>query len=84
MNTKTLVRCLTPLLMTLTASCAPAYHCYSGCHVTCQYCPPPPLPYTHYEGCVCHSCAASRYLSTQQAPPGTEYDIPAQNNGEAD
>jgi hypothetical protein len=51
------------LTLTLAMGCAPAYHCYSGCHVNCQYCPPPPLPYTSYSGCACHSCAASKYLS---------------------
>jgi len=51
------------LTLTLAMGCASAYHCYSGCRVNCRYCPPPPLPYTGYPGCVCHSCAASRYLS---------------------
>jgi len=63
-DAKTLIRCLAPLLLTV-AGCAPAYHSYSGCYVDCQYCTPPPLPYVHYEGCVCHSCAASKYLPMQ-------------------
>ncbi|GIX05093.1 MAG: hypothetical protein KatS3mg114_0962 [Planctomycetaceae bacterium] len=54
---------LAALAMTLAMGCAPAYRCYSGCHVNCRYCPPPPLPYVCYPGCVCHSCAASQYLS---------------------
>lgn len=45
--------------MTLAVGCATAYHSYSGCYVDCQYCAPPPLPYVHYDGCDCHSCAAS-------------------------
>ena len=66
-SAKTCIRCLAPLAMGLAVGCASAYHSYSGCYVDCQYCAPPPLPYTHYEGCVCHSCAASKYLSLQ--PP---------------
>ncbi len=61
-NAKTLIRCLALLLMALAAGCAPAYHSYSGCHVDCQYCTPPPLPYVHYDGCACHSCAAAKHL----------------------
>jgi hypothetical protein len=51
-----------PLLMSLVLGCARAYHSYSGCHFDCTYCPPPPLPYLHYEGCVCHACAVQRHL----------------------
>jgi hypothetical protein len=54
--------------MMLFMGCSPACHCYSGCHVNCRYCPPLPLPYTSYSGCVCHSSAASKYLSVV---PGT-------------
>jgi hypothetical protein len=61
----TWLRPITPLLMAVVAGCAPAYYSYSGCYVDCKYCTPPPLPYVHYEGCVCHSCAASKYLSIQ-------------------
>ena len=35
---------------------------YSGCQVDCKYCAPTPLPYTHYSGCMCHSCAVSKHL----------------------
>ena len=64
MNTaKTWLRPITPLLMAVVSGCAPAYHSYSGCYVDCKYCAPPPLPYVHYEGCVCHSCAAAKYLT---------------------
>jgi hypothetical protein len=51
------------LLTTLVAGCATAYHCYSGCRIDCRYCPPPPLPYSDYAGCACHSRAVSRYLT---------------------
>lgn len=60
---KSLLRSLAVLAMVVASGCAPAYHSYKGCHVDCRYCPPPPLAYTHYEGCVCHTCAASPYLS---------------------
>lgn len=60
---KTLVRL--PLLLVLVMGCAPAYHSYSSGCVNCKYCAPPPLPYAPYEGCVCHSCAASKYLTNQ-------------------
>ncbi len=50
-------------LVVVVTGCAPAYHCYKGCDVDCRYCPPPSLPYTHYDGCACHSCAVSPYLS---------------------
>jgi len=65
-------------LLAVIGGCAPAYHGYSGCYVDCRYCAPPPLPYVHYEGCVCHSCAASNYLALQPQPAeedvGTETD----------
>lgn len=51
------------LLITLTMGCASAYHDYSDCRVNCRYCAPPPLPYSHYDECVCHSNAASQYLT---------------------
>jgi len=64
MKSVTKIICLfAPLVMALGVGCAPAYHSYSGCYVDCKYCAPPPLPYVHYEGCVCHSCAASTYLT---------------------
>ena len=50
------------VVATLLCGCAPAYHSYSGCCVDCKYCPPPPLPYTQYDECVCHSCAAAPYI----------------------
>jgi hypothetical protein len=61
------------------AGCAPAYHHYADCCVNCRYCPPPPLPYVHYPGCVCHSCAASQHLAIvtqadEAAADGREYD----------
>jgi len=62
-DAKACVRFLALFMMTLAAGCAPAYHCYTDCYVDCNYCPLPALPYTHYEGCACHSCAASDYLS---------------------
>jgi hypothetical protein len=43
--------------------CAAGYHDYPECRVNCRYCAPSPLPYAHYSECVCHSCAASKYLS---------------------
>ena len=60
-------RLLGMLAISLTMGCASAYHDYSECRVNCRYCVPPPLPYTHYDECVCHSCAASKYL-TAAAP----------------
>ena len=65
-------------MMTLSLGCSPAYHSYSGCYVDCKYCAPPALPYTHYEGCVCHSCAASKYLSLE--PLSAEEDAETDNN----
>ncbi len=74
--------CLSSLL-TLTLGCASAYHSYSGCYVDCNYCPPPPLPYSQYDGCVCHSHAASPYLAMQpqweeQADEGHVPDEPTE------
>ena len=59
---------LAPLALTLLVGCAPAYHCYSGCHVNCEYCPPPPLAHTQYAGCVCHSPAVAKYLNVRIEP----------------
>lgn len=53
-----------PMAFLLLAGCASAYHSYSPCAVNCNYCPPPPLAYRHYEGCVCHACVVSPYLTT--------------------
>ncbi len=52
------------LLLALATSlgCAPAYRQYDSCYVHCRYAAPRPLPYIHYDGCACHSCAASKYL----------------------
>ena len=79
-RTKMLVRLLGPLAMVIASGCAPAYHDYSGCHIDCRYCPPPPLPYACYPDCVCHSCAASNYLSV--APLGTDEIAPADSDNE--
>ena len=46
----------------------PACHACDGCFVDCTYCLPPPLPYAYLDGCTCHSCAASRYLSRLPQP----------------
>ncbi len=63
------------LAIAVTFGCASAYHDYSECRVNCRYCAPPPLPYTHYDECVCHSCVASRHLSAT-VPPATEQVAP--------
>ncbi len=55
---------------TAVLGCAPGYRCYRGCHVDCRYCPPPPLPYSLYDECVCHSCPARPYLEEPGAVPG--------------
>ena len=65
-NAKSCIRRLAA--MALAAGCAPTYHSYSGCFVDCRYCAPPALPSTRYEGCVCHSDAASKYLSLEPQP----------------
>ena len=57
-----LARCIGSGWILLAAGCAPAYHDYTGCTVDCRYCPPPPLPYVHYDDCGCHSCAAMKYV----------------------
>lgn len=64
---------LCAVMLSITSSgCAPAYHDYADCHINCRYCPPPPLPYVHYPGCVCHSCAASKHLATALPSVETE------------
>ncbi len=64
-NAKKRMGWLATLAMLLVTGCAPAYRSYSGCNIDCQYCEPPPLPFTHYEGCVCHSQSVSSYLELQ-------------------
>lgn len=64
-NVKTCMRLLALPTMVLSMGCAPAYHSYSDCTVPCNYGAPPPLPYTHYDDCVCHSHAASVYVAGQ-------------------
>lgn len=61
------------------AGCASAYHSYSGCCINCKYCTPPPLPYTQYPNCVCHSSVAERYLITE---PPTEVNADDIRNGD--
>ncbi len=77
-NSKVFLRVLAPMVLALIGGCASAYHSYSECCIPCQYCPPPPLPYTQYSECVCHSCAASKYLAIQPQVV-TADDDPADN-----
>jgi hypothetical protein len=74
MNLTTLKRILLLLTVIVTTGCASAYRSYSGCCVNCRYCAPPPLAYTPYDGCACHSAAASNYLSVlpQHVEPTTD------------
>jgi hypothetical protein len=58
------------MLLPLALGCASAYHSYQTCEVNCRYCPEPPLPYTAYPGCVCHSCAAQPYLNAHAESQG--------------
>lgn len=74
MNATIAVRWLALVAIVVIGGCAPAYYSYSGCYVDCQYCAPPPLPYVHYDGCVCHSCAASKYLVLE--PPTIDDPAP--------
>jgi hypothetical protein len=67
-------RLLGLLIVTVSLGCAAAYHDYSECQVNCRYCVPPPLPYTHYDECVCHSCAASKYLTDALPPAPAQVD----------
>lgn len=62
------------LTLPLLAGCASAYHSYSGACVPCRYYAPPPLLYTPYGECVCHSSAATPYLgaSAQPVEPTTD------------
>jgi hypothetical protein len=66
------VRLLGIMVLSLTMGCASAYHDYSECRINCRYCAPPPLPYMQYNECVCHSCAASKYLMPVTAPTPAE------------
>lgn len=82
-NVKTCMRLLALLAMMLGMGCAPAYRSYSDGHVDCKYCAPPPLPYAHYDDCVCHACVASQYLplprktiEPQEAPEPEEPQNP--------
>ncbi len=59
MKSSMILRAITTMVLLLVGA---AYHDYSGCRVNCRYCPPKPLAYSHYCGCQCHSCAASKYL----------------------
>ncbi|WP_339736087.1 hypothetical protein [uncultured Gimesia sp.] len=59
------MRWIATLAVLLVTGCAPAYRTYSGCNIDCQYCEPPPLPYTYYEGCACHSQSVSNYIEYQ-------------------
>ena len=78
MNVTNSMRRLSALVVLLAGGCAPAYHSYSSCYVNCKYCAPSPLPYTHYNDCVCHSCAASEYMTM---PPAT---VVQDNAGDTD
>jgi len=79
-NAQIWMRLLAPLTVALAGGCAPAYHSNSDCRVSCKYCPPPPLPYARYDECVCHSSAASRYLSMQPPDLQDEHDVAPAND----
>jgi|GEM_PF-2321660 len=79
-RTRICLQSLVPLILILASGCAPTYHSYSGCHVECKYCAPEPLPYSHYKGCVCHSCAAAKYLALPAQP--IEENSPSENDGD--
>ncbi len=62
--------------------CASTYHSYSSCEIDCQYCDPPPLTYTYYDNCVCHSRQVSGYLESlphqyESADHGNDNDEPS-------
>ena len=76
---------LVPLLVwAMAIGCAPAYHRYSGGHVCCKYCALPPLPYSQYRSCVCHSRAASKYLDTPSPTVDEQRSDAADSGGEPD
>ncbi len=71
------------LLLSLCAGCT-THQRYYGCHVPCKYCAPPPLPYTEYKGCPCHSCAAEKILAgaaarSSKEPPTSDDGVQATN-----
>ena len=52
-------------LMVSLSGCAAAYHDYPDCCIPYLYCPPPPLPYTAYEGCHCPTPGASQHFQQE-------------------
>jgi hypothetical protein len=53
---------LLPLLFFL-VGCASPYHCYPYGRVSCDYCPPKPLPYSIYQPCNCTDSIGQAYLA---------------------
>lgn len=68
--------CAAGLLLSA-SGCARACHDSQHYCVDCRYCPPPPLPYTYYNECACHSCAASKHLTIQPSPKDDERGLNA-------
>jgi hypothetical protein len=50
------------------AGCAGSYHDYAGGCVHCNYCPPPPLPYTTY-GYGCETTVAKNWSAADGELP---------------
>lgn len=67
---RTAVLLIAMLTVTSSIGCAQAYHAYDSCYVDCKYCVPGPLPYAHYQGCVCHSCAAAKHAQPRPSDVG--------------
>lgn len=59
------VLCLLPLLSL--AGCASSYNCYPCGRVSCNYCPPKPLPSADYENCNCKDSIGQAYLSNMSS-----------------
>lgn len=56
--------------LVLVSGCAPAYHRYAEGCVECRYCPPSPLPYSHYHVCDCRVHLASTSSNLSAKPEG--------------
>lgn len=72
------------LLMGMTFSGCSSFSEWYACGVDCQYHPRPPLPYQHYEECVCHSHVVNLPRQSRwQQPEAETNDSDGGNNKEA-
>lgn len=90
-----LKRLISLLALIAFTGCASGYHCYPCGQVSCDYCPPNPLPYAMTDPCNCQDSIGQKYLanswssevmestpSDMDIPPNQDYYTPLSGKNE--